>query len=55
MSEFLLKHNITTENELMVIAKQCHDDGEKDVYYFIVNKTQITKKIQKYKKYEIHL
>ena len=25
MSEFLLKHNIKTENKLMVIAKQRHD------------------------------
>ena len=40
VSEFLLKHNIKTENELMVIAKQVHDDGEKDIYNFIVNKTQ---------------
>ena len=40
VSEFLLKHNIKTENELMVIAKQRHDDGEKDIYNFIVSKTQ---------------
>ena len=38
VSEFLLKHNIKTE--LMVIAKQRPDDGEKDIYNFIVNKTQ---------------
>ena len=36
----MLKHNIKTENELMVIVKQRHDDGEKDIYNFIVNKTQ---------------
>ena len=40
VSEFLLKHNIKTENELMVIAKQLHDDGETDIYNFTVNKTQ---------------
>ena len=38
VSEFLLKHNIKTE--LMVIAKRRPDDCEKDIYNFIVNKTQ---------------
>ena len=40
VSEFLLKRNIKTENELMVIAKQRNDVGEKHIYNFIVNKTQ---------------
>ena len=37
--EFLVTQNIKTENELMLVAKQCHDDGEKDIYNFIMNKT----------------
>ena len=40
VSEFFLKHNIKTENELMMIAKQPHDNGEKDIYNVIANKTQ---------------
>ena len=40
VSELLLKHNSKNKNELMVIAKQLHDDSEKDIYNFIVNKTQ---------------
>ena len=40
VSEFLLKHNIKTKNELMVIVKQRYDDCEKDIYNFIVNKIQ---------------
>ena len=40
VSEFLLKHSIKTENELMGIAKQRHGVGEKGIYNFIVNKTQ---------------
>ena len=41
VSEFLLKRNIKTENELMVIAKQRNDVGEKHIYNFIVNKTRL--------------
>ena len=40
VSEFLLEHNIKTENELMMIAKQRYDDSENGIYNFIVNKTQ---------------
>ena len=40
MSEFLLNYNFKTENELMVIAKQRHDGGEKYIDNLIVNKTQ---------------
>lgn len=40
VSEYLVKHNVQTENELHVIAKQRHDDGEKDMYSYIINKSQ---------------
>ena len=39
VSEFLVQENIQTERELMLIAKKRHDDGEKDLYNFILNKT----------------
>ena len=39
IAEFLIKNNLKTENELMVVAKKRHDDGERDIYSFIMNKS----------------
>jgi len=39
IAEFLTAHKIKSVTELMVIAKQRHDDGEKDMYSFILNKS----------------
>ena len=38
MPEFILENNITDDSQLMTIAKEHHELGEKDLYRFVVNK-----------------
>lgn len=38
VSEFMLEKNITDDSQLLAIAKERHESGEKDLYRFVVNK-----------------
>ena len=35
----MIQNNIRGETQLMTIAKQCHAEGEKDLYMFILKKS----------------
>ena len=39
VAEFMVTHNIHHEAELMAVAKERHDEGQKDLYQFIVGKS----------------